>query len=49
MFSDKSFALQTAVAAEVEEKADFESGCFEIVEDLGVFLSSEFIERFHLD
>ena len=39
VFSDESFALQFAVAAEVEEEADFESSCLQVVEDLGVFSS----------
>ena len=45
MFSDEPFALQFAVAAEVEEEADLEAGGFQIVEELGVFFAGELIER----
>ena len=45
MFSDKPFALQFAVAAEVEDQADLEAGGFQIVEELGVFFAGELIER----
>lgn len=37
MFSDQSFTLQLAAAAVVEEKADLESRCFQVVENPGIF------------
>ena len=49
MFSDKPFTLQFAVAAEVEEKAYLKSRCLQVVENLGLFLSGELIERLHLN
>jgi len=37
------------VAAEVEEEADSQSGCFQVVEELGLFLSGEMVDRLDFD
>ena len=47
--SDTALAFELAVAAEVEEEADSEAGGFEIVEELGVFVAGELVERLQLD